>query len=105
MPAAVLTKPWSDEVEKFAAEKGVDQFLPAVWEMTTQMFPSALRTRLYVEEDPEIADQKYLVVDVEIAGLSDAEYCARQQSWVRRMLVICPPPIDSPFILRLFPLD
>ena len=44
-------------------------YLPAVLAMTQRLFPDARRLALLVEDDPEIANDRHLVIEVDVSGL------------------------------------
>src|SRR5207302_3758916 len=71
-PAAQTFPPVSPEVLAFAAEQGVSAYLPAVLAMTQRLFPDARRFAVLVEDDPEIANDRHIVIEVDVTGL-DAE--------------------------------
>jgi hypothetical protein len=58
------------DVVAYATEKGLaDSLLPHL-EITRRVFPSARRLAVYLEDDPEIADLKFIVYEVEVPGLT-----------------------------------
>jgi hypothetical protein len=78
------------DVTAFAAENGVADYLPAVLEMTRRVFPDApITTR--VEEDAEIAEIWFILLEVDVAGLDVDQLVAAQQEWSAGLFAHCPP--------------
>lgn len=98
--AVAETAPAADVIQ-YARAQGVEQFLLPHLEMTKRHFPSARRIRVILEEDPEIANLSYIVFWVEAEGLQPSQAVDAHHAWVRDSLKYCPPPIDSPFVLRI----
>jgi hypothetical protein len=70
--AQTLTNVVPPEVAAFAGEQGVLSYLPAVMEMTQRIFPnSALKVQ--VEDDPEIANDRHLIIEVKAPDLDVAQ--------------------------------
>jgi hypothetical protein len=89
------------EVQAFASEQGVAPYLPAVLEMTRQRFPDARRFALLVEEDPEIADDRHVVIEIDVAGITAEQYVERDWQWGHELFQICPAPLVCVFRLSL----
>jgi hypothetical protein len=89
------------DVIAYAAEHGVEQFLLPHLEITKRHFPSARRIMVVLEEDPEIANMRYIVYWVEVSGLGVSQAVEAHHAWVRDSLQCCSPPIDSPFVLHM----
>jgi hypothetical protein len=77
------------EVAAFAAEQGVTTYLPAVIEMTRRIFPNS-PLHVWVSEDPEIANDRHLVLEVNVSGLVVEQLVAGQQSWTAEIFQHCP---------------
>jgi hypothetical protein len=78
------------EVLAFAAEQGAAAYLPAVVEMTRRIFPTA-PIAVFVEEDPEIADDRHIVLEVQVpqdTGVEELVTTHRQ--WVDDIFRHCP---------------
>src|SRR5437763_14757884 len=91
---STMTKPLplpavSPEVRAFAEEQGVTAYLPAVLEMTRRIFPQASMTVL-VEDDPEIANDRHIVLEVDTEGLDLEQLIATRQQWVQDIFRCCP---------------
>ncbi len=79
----------SPEVLKFAAEQGVGDYLPAVLEMTQRIFPDAPLS-VFVEGDPEIANDYHIVLEVAVSSTDAEELFAGQQRWTAEIFQRCP---------------
>jgi hypothetical protein len=95
------TRTWSPEVLAHAAEVGVAEYLQPVLEMTLRIFPNALRVAVSVENDPEIAGVRFLVIAVDVSGLSADQAAAAQQRWTRELFRCCPSTHVNAFCLGL----
>jgi hypothetical protein len=89
----------SPEVESFAAEQGVAPYLPGVITMTSRLFPNCPINAI-VEEDPEIADDRHIVLELE-TNMEVAEALERRFEWDHRLFSICPAPLVCVFRLGL----
>lgn len=98
----VLTLEWTipEEVQTFAEEKDVAAYLPALLDLTRQVFPTARRQAVYVEEDPEIADERQIVIEVD-APLNLAQARAARRQWNTQTLKVCPTPLICLFCLSI----
>jgi len=99
--AALPRREWPREVAEFAAEQGAEQYLPAVMEMTRRLFPGARRLEILLEADWEIANQKYLVVEVDMVGWDVSQAVAARHQWIQELRRCCPSPRPGPFVLGL----
>jgi hypothetical protein len=97
----VETTHWSPEVAAYAAEQGVEDCLLPHWEMTRRLFPNARRIEVFLEDDPEIANLRFIVFQVAVAGLDVSQAVELQHRWCDESLQCCPPPRNSPFVLGL----
>jgi len=87
------------EVTAFAAEQGVSAELPAVLAMTERVFPGAA-VSVYLEDDPEIANDWHIIVDVK-AKLTVPEATAASDRWCHGLFEVCPAPLTCVFRLGL----
>jgi hypothetical protein len=88
------------EVLIFAAEQGVSDYLPAVVEMTRQLFPHCPLT-VQVEDDPEIVNDRHIVLIVKDIGLEVAQALETLWQWQRELFVRCPAPLVCIFRLGM----
>lgn len=77
-------------VRTFAAERGVTDFLQPVLDMTCRVFPDARRVTIRLEDDPELAGDRHIVVGVEVGGLDVARSVERHWQWSRELFQVCP---------------
>jgi len=94
--ARVTDVPIPPEVAAFAAEQGVTDVLPAVLDLTRRVFPHA-RLILAVEDDPEIANDRHVVINAEDVDVPGAEATANIWEWHRGLLAVCPAPLAAVF--------
>jgi hypothetical protein len=98
--AQTLTNLVPPEVAAFAGEQGVLSYLPAVMEMTQRIFPnSALKVQ--VEDDPEIANDRHLIIEVKAPDLDVAQGLERRFQWHRSLFASCPASLVCVFRLGL----
>jgi hypothetical protein len=90
----------SPEVWAFAEEKGAAAYLPAVLEMTRRVFPTA-PLKVFVEEDPEIADERSIVFEVIVPELDGEQLLAAHDRWHSGLFQHCPPTHVCLFCLGL----
>jgi hypothetical protein len=86
---AVPSPAVAPEVLAFAEQEGVTAYLPAVIEMTRRIFPAA-PLRVFVEDDPEIANDRHIALEVEPPTTSVPELFAGRQQWVTEIFRHCP---------------
>jgi len=84
----------------FAAEQGVLDDLPTVLDVTRRIFPTAQRLAVCIEEDPEIANDRHILIEVEVP-LSVAQAHIAQRQWNDESFMICPAPLICVFRLSL----
>lgn len=90
MPTSTVALPTiSADVLAFAAEHGVADYLAALLEMTRRIFPTA-PIRTLVEEDAEIADMRYILLEVDVAGLDVDQLVEAQHQWSTGLFAYCP---------------
>ena len=92
--------PIPSEVSAFAAEQGVSTQLPAVLEMTQRLFPDADMS-VVVEDDPEIANDRHIVLVVKAKGMPVPEALKKRWQWHGGLFACCPAPLVSAFCLGL----
>lgn len=88
------------EVIQLAIEEGVEEYLPAVLEMTRRLFPSASPFEVLLDEDPEIADDRHILISVRIPGTA-SEAAAARSLWCGEISNCCPAPSVCVFRIRL----
>jgi hypothetical protein len=88
------------DVLDFAAEQGVTTYLPAVLGMTRSVFPRAA-LRVVVEDDPEIANDRHIVIIVTVQDLSVPQALEARWQWHHELFASCPAPLVCVFRLGL----
>jgi hypothetical protein len=101
VPPPVVESPWPPDVAAFAAAHGVAECLPKLVAATRQIFPTADRLQVYLEDDPEIADDWHIMIDVTVRGLDTARAYEAHQQWNRALSQWCPSHGVCIFRLRL----
>jgi hypothetical protein len=96
---------WSKDVLDYATQKGVNQYLPIIGEMTQQLIPAARRIDVFIEDDPEIADLRFIVFDVHVPAWNAQQLYETQRRWNEGLLQIYPSPRWESFVLSLQPSD
>jgi hypothetical protein len=95
-----LSRVFTGNVLPFATEQGVAAYLDAVLEMTQRLFPSA-KLSVRVDDDPEIADDRHMVVSVAPRNMEVPEALENRYRWHRELFACCPAPLVSIFRLDL----
>jgi hypothetical protein len=90
------------EVRAFAEEQGVTGFLPAVLTLTRRIFPGA-PLRVLVDDDPEIANDRHIVLEVEVAGLDVQQMFEAQRQWTADIFKHCPAIHAPVFRIMMVP--
>ena len=88
------------EVLDFAAEQGVAEYLPAVLEMTARIFPGGLKD-VIVEDDPEIANDRHILIGVHAKNLDVPHGLEASGQWHGGLFECCPAPRVCAFRLDL----
>lgn len=78
------------DVLAFAEKLGVAEYLPAVLAMTRRIFPS-WHLKVFLEGDPEIADDWHIILEVQVPEDVTAEMLFDlDQKWVGQLFEHCP---------------
>jgi hypothetical protein len=77
------------EVQRFATEKGVADYLKAVIDMAQQAFPSST-VCVSLGQDAEDEMHRYIALDVEPSGQATEELLAGQRIWSAELGRVCP---------------
>lgn len=88
------------QVLEFAVEQGVADYLAAVLEMTGRVFPGGLKD-VIVEDDPEIANDRHIVVVVKAKNLDVPQALEARWQWNGGLFQCCPAPLVCVFRLEL----
>jgi hypothetical protein len=98
LPTSSLNLP--PEVIALAVGQEVDSYVPAVLKMTQRIFPNSIWS-VEVDDDPEIANERHLVVAVQASSLSVSEALEARYQWHRELFACCPAPLVCTFRLGL----
>ena len=90
----------SPEVRAFAQENGVTDYLHPVLEMTRRLFAEATLC-LCLEDDPEMLDDRHLVIGVRAPGMDIARAVDARYQWHAGLYECCPAPSVPVFRLAL----
>jgi hypothetical protein len=90
----------SPEVRAFAAENGVEPYLPNVVALARRLFPRAAM-HIYIEGDPELAYNWEIVFEVRADGLEQEEQIQLERQWTRELFQQCPATHVHLFCLSL----
>jgi hypothetical protein len=77
------------EIVAFAADHKVAAYLQPMLQMTSQVFQGRPMT-VSLDEDPDIADDQHIIIDVDVTGLSAEQMFERQQHWLKLSFEHCP---------------
>ena len=91
---------WSADVLAFAAEQNVASYLDPLLEVTRQIFPTALDLKVYVDDDPEIRDDRHIVFELRVPEGDVPAFVETRHRWHRELRRFCPSPLVCVF--RLF---
>lgn len=78
------------DVLAFATEQGVNDLLLPVLDMTRRLFPDARRLEVMLEDDPELADDRHIVFEVEIGPTEVFRSADLHWQWSRNLFQLCP---------------
>src|SRR5262245_48103377 len=92
---------WPADVLEFADQQNVRQYLGPLLEATRRVFPTARRIQVVLKDDPEIRDDRHIVFDVQVPGLSVSQGLAAQKEWTNELFRCCPAPLVCIFRLCL----
>jgi hypothetical protein len=86
------------EVVAFAREQGVEKYLPELVELARQIYPSATRFEVFTEDDPEIANDRHIVFELDVP-LDVEQALEADRRWHREVFKIVPAPLVCVFRL------
>jgi hypothetical protein len=89
------------EVPAYAASQGVAEYLQPVLEMTRRHFPEARRFAAFVEDDPELRDVRFLVLEVDLPPGDPSVALEREFQWDQELVKICSSSRALAFTLGL----
>ena len=87
-------------VQAFAREQGAAELLPGALDLTRRVFPDARRVEVVLEDDPEIVNDRHIVLDV-YASTTVPQALDAYRRWNDGMSALCPVPLSCLFRLNL----
>lgn len=87
-------------VEGYLTRAGLREVWAQVLDLTRTMFPLAHSITAYLEDDPDIAGQCYLVCDVQ-TDMEASRGSDAWEEWHRRVSLVVPAAAAGVFRLRL----
>jgi hypothetical protein len=89
------------EVQAYAEEEGVTEYLQPVLEMTRRHFSDSRRFDAYVEDDPELRDVRFLILRVDLPPCDPTQAVDRLFQWDQELVKICSSSRALAFTLRM----
>src|SRR5579864_589020 len=84
------------DVVEFARAQGVEQYLRPLIEWAREVYPSATRFAVFTEDDPEIANDRHIVFELDVP-LTVEEALAADRRWREDLFRIVPAPLVCVF--------
>jgi hypothetical protein len=84
------------EVLAFAREQGVEQYLAPLIELARRVYPGATRFDVFTEDDPEIADDRHIVLELDVP-LDVEEALEADRQWRDGLFDLVPAPLVCVF--------
>jgi hypothetical protein len=91
-----------EDVVTFAREQNVEQYLGPLIELARQVYPGATRFEVLTEDDPEIANDRHIVFDLDVA-LDVEQALEADGRWHAGLFGIVPAPLVCVFRKSAFP--
>ena len=88
------------DVLAFAAEKGVTDYLPGLFNLTQRTF-AGRPIKVVLEEDAEIEDYEHIVFEVETGDMTVEQLMAAHNAWTQGVMDLCPPTPGLYFLLGM----
>ena len=86
----------SAAVVAFVREQGVEQYLLPLIELARQVYPSATRFDVFTEDDPEIANDRHIVFELDVP-LDLEQALEADRHWREGLFRIVPAPLVCVF--------
>jgi hypothetical protein len=80
---------WPPDVATLAAKLGVTEYLQPVYEMTQRVYGS-VPLNPQVDEDPEIPDDRRILMEVDVTGWDVPRLFEAQNRWSTEIFDCCP---------------
>src|SRR5215472_15316073 len=88
------------DVREFASDQAITSNLRFLLAITRTVFPSA-PTAVRLEDDPEVPNDKHIVVEVDVTGWTVEEMFTARNRWTSLVFQACPGSELYLFRLRL----
>src|SRR5213596_268968 len=88
---------FSEDVRRFAAERGVTEYLVPLYELTRRYFPG-VEVEVTQQNDYEIAGLGWIAFELGVSDWDLDRYRAAQDRWIDEFLRSVPPADRQPFI-------
>jgi hypothetical protein len=92
---------WPADVLAYAAEQQVHSYLDPLLDVTRRVFPAAEHVKVYLDDDPDIPNDRHIVFEVHQPCGDANEYVAGQRRWNGEAFRNCPPRLICWFRLCL----
>lgn len=83
----------SAEVRDFALKFGLLPYLPALAEITEQVFAEARVLTAEVHDDPDVAGLRWVIFRAEVPWAEPDQVRSARDAWYARTAATCPPPV------------
>ena len=100
-PSAPSAWQWPADVLEFAAQRQVSAYLDPLLEATRRLYPTARLLRVRVEQDPELRDERWILIEVFAPAADVPSITPAVHAWNNEVFRICPMPLVHNFVLRL----
>jgi hypothetical protein len=100
-PVLAVESQLSQEAMNLAAQHGIQERVREMVEITKGVFPTARRFEVYVEDDPDIPNERYIIYDVKIPEFSLDQAWEARQLWGKELLRVFSYPRNFLPVLRL----
>jgi hypothetical protein len=87
-----------DDVREFAAARGAADYVEPLADLARQCFPGAA-LNVFLEDDWEIADLRFIVIEVDVTGWDADRIMAAYDRWTPAKVTMCPPAVRACFVL------
>jgi hypothetical protein len=92
---------WPADVLTYAAERGVQAYLEPLREAVYRIFPTVQGLRIFVEQDQELRDVRWIVFEVEVPKQDVPDFVQAVHAFGDEKRRICPGPLVCEFCLTL----
>jgi len=100
-PVSTTETSTSQEVMTFAKQLGIQERLLEMVEITKDVFPAAPHFDVYIENDPDIPGEMFIVFDIRVPHLSLDQASEARELWGKELFQVFSYPRKFLPILRL----